>query len=210
MEEITLLAKLGEYQYMAKLIKDGELYLRPMSDFAKMDSVNGIGDKYENVTSYVSPKNPSIKIQLKDGREIPLSESSKITYVEHDCCDFLIYSMVMIDFIKTRETLKLKHPDELNKIGSGYDTLVIIYDHNEFIKRIKQAINNQWSMECRPVNYYPEKDIVLKELGPFDKRESYANQKEFRFCFECNINIPYSLKIGNLEDIAQIVQAKPV
>ena len=52
--------------------------------------------------------------------------------------------------------------------------------------------------------------IVLKELGPFDKRESYANQKEFRFCFECNINIPYSLKIGNLEDIAQIVQAKPV
>ena len=146
MEEITLLAKLGEYQYMEKLIKDGELYLRPMSDFAKMDSVNGIGDKYENVTSYVSPKNPSIKIQLKDGREIPLSESSKITYIEHDCCDFLIYSMVMIDFIKTRETLKLKHPDELNKIGSGYDTLVIIYDHNEFIKRIKQAINNQWSI----------------------------------------------------------------
>ena len=90
MEEITLLAKLGEYQYMEKLIKDGELYLRPMSDFAKMDSVNGIGDKYENVTSYVSPKNPSIKIQLKDGREIPLSESSKITYIEHDCCDFLI------------------------------------------------------------------------------------------------------------------------
>jgi hypothetical protein len=159
MEEITLLAKLGEYQYMEKLIKDGELYLRPMSDFAKMDSVNGIGDKYENVTSYVSPKNPSIKIQLKDGREIPLPESSKITYVEHDCCDFLIYSMVMIDFIKTRETLKLKHPDELNKIGSGYDTLVIIYDHNEFIKRIKQAINNQWIMECGPVNYYPEKDI---------------------------------------------------
>lgn len=207
--DIELLVKLGEYQYMERLIKDGELYLRPMSDFAKMESGNGIGDKYENMESFISPKDPSIKIIFKDGTEFPLSKSSRITYGEHACNDFLIYSMAMIDFVQSGNTLKLKYPDELNKIGSDYDTIVVVFNPQEFIRRISQAIDNSWEMECKAVNYYPEKDVILKELSPFDKRECYSHQKEFRFCFDCDIKHPFSLKIGNLEDIAQIIQAKP-
>lgn len=207
MEEIELLMKLGEYQYMKKLIKDGELYLRPISDFAKMDSAYGIGDKYENMTSSLCPKDPSIKIISKDGTELSLSKNARITYGEHSLTDYLIYSMSMVKFIKNGDILTLKHPDTLNKTGSCYDTIVIIFNPQEFIRRIERAMNNNWGMECKAVNYYPEKDIILKKLTLFDKRECYSHQNEFRFCFDCDINKPFSLQIGNIEDIAQIKQA---
>lgn len=211
MEETQLLAKLGEYQYMERLIKNGELYLRPMSEFTKMDSDNGIGDKYENIISYSSPKEPSIKIVLPDGSEFPLSKEARITYGEHSGIDYLIYCMSMIDFVKNGDILSIKNPGSLNKIGSEYDTMIIILDPNQFINRIKKAIALlTWKMKYSPVNYYPEKDVALKNLTPFDKRDCYSHQNEFRFCFDCNINKPFCLQIGSIEDIAQIVQAKPV
>lgn len=210
METIDILVKLGEYQYMQKLIKDGELYLRPISEFTKMDSTCGIGDQYENMTSYSAPKAPSIKIVFKDGTEFPLSESARITYGERSCKKYLIYSMAMVDFVKNGEALTIKYPDVLNMIGAEYDTMVMIFNPKEFIKRIEGAINDDWGMECKPVNYYAEKDVILKTLTPFDKRDSYSHQKEFRFCFDCDIDKPFSLKIGNIEDIAQIIQAKQI
>lgn len=69
---------------------------------------------------------------------------------------------------------------------------------------------NPWRITYKPINYYPEKDVAFHELSPFDKREIYSYQNEFRFCFDCNINKPYSLKIGNIEDIAQLIQVQPI
>ncbi len=210
MEEIQLLAKLGEYQYMERLIKEGELYLRPMSDFIKMDSNNGIGDKYENMISYLSPKDPSIKIVFKDGQELALSKNARITYGEHSCVDYLIYCMSMVNCVRNGDILTIKSPNKLNKIGSSYDTIVIVLDNKKFIERIINVIQeSSWRITYKPINYYPDKDVVLHKLGPFDKREIYSYQNEFRFCIDCNINKPYSLKIGNIEDIAELIQVQP-
>ena len=80
-----------------------------------MDSNDGIGDKYENMISYLSPKDPSIKIVFKDGQEFALSKNARITYGKHSCVDYLIYCMSMIDFVRNGDNLTIKSPENLNK-----------------------------------------------------------------------------------------------
>lgn len=211
MEKIQLLVKLGEYQYMERLIKNGELYLRPISEFTKMDSRDGIGYRFESMITYSCPEDPSIKIMFLDGSEFSLSKKSRITYGDHSGIDYLIYCMSMVDFVKNGDFLTIKNPNNISKIGSGYDTMIIILDTNQFINRIRRAILSfPLKMVFSPVHYYSEKNITLKNLTPFYKRKCYSYQNEFRFCFDSNIDKSFCLHIGNIEDIAVIVRAKPI
>jgi len=210
METIQLLAKLGEYQYMKRLIKYGELYLRPISDFTKIENKGGIGDKYENMISYCSPKDPTITILSKNGEKIQLPPSARIVYGEHSDRNNLVYCMTMVDFNKD-DTLTIKDSENINKIGSNYDTMVLIYNQNKLFARIEDAAKKlSWEIEYKCVNYYPEKNIIKKNLTAFDKRNSYSYQKEFRFCFSSYDDKPRTLTIGNIEDIAVIIKAQPI
>ena len=67
-----------------------------------------------------------------------------------------------------------------------------------------------YSTYYQPVNYFPEKDIARKIITPFDKREKYSYQNEFRILIECDLHTPLLIKLGSLEDIATIVYAKPL
>ncbi|MDD3507734.1 MAG: hypothetical protein PHY27_04850 [Parabacteroides sp.] len=209
MNTIKRLAKVGEYQYMERLFKFGELYFRPLSDFIKMEETYGIGDKYENMASYCSPTNPILKMKFPDGNEFSLPPSSRINYGEHSQTNYIIYSMTVIDFYKDKESFRISNPENLERIGSNYDSIVIISNYNEFINRIKIAVQIQFEeIQYGPVEYYKEIDILKNDLTPFHKRNSYSPQKEYRFCIS-NFETPMTFEIGNIEDIATLIQLQP-
>ncbi len=211
-EETTLLGKLGEPFYMKKLFYEGEIFFRPLHDFAEMDESNGIGDKLETATTYCCPPNPQITLNFSNGQKLQLPKEAKIEYHEHDSLkEGLIYCMSMVNYIIiNREILKIKETQSLERLGN-YNSMVTILNCPAFIERLKNTVNKLgYSTYYQPVNYFPEKDIARKIITPFDKREKYSYQNEFRILIECDLHTPLLIKLGSLEDIATIVYAKPL
>jgi len=213
MNTIEGLAKVGEYQYMERLLKFGELYFRPLSDFIKMEETYGIGDKYENMLSYCSPINPTLEFKFANGNVngnvFPLPTSTRIKYGKHSQINYIIYSMTVIDLYKNKESFKISNPENLERMGSNYNTIVLIHNYNEFINRIKKAVKIQFEeMQYGRVEYYKEIDVIKDDLTPFHKRNSYSHQKEFRFCIS-NFDTALILEIGNIADIATLIQLQP-
>lgn len=210
MESILLLVKLGEYRYMRRLYEDGELFLRPITDFCRMDEDDGIGDRFENVASFRCPPDPEITLNFPSSN-IVLPPSSRIMYAEYCDISGFVYSMSIVDWrVDEAKNAKIINPDALNRIGIGYDTMVVVTDCKQFIERVCAAANKDgFDMSWGPVKYYPEKDCILDDLTPFHKRDKYAYQKEFRFFLESEYTSPLTLHIGNMADIAFIYRVKP-
>lgn len=207
-KEIQLLSKIGEYQYMKKLLIKGELYFSPLKRFALMEATGGIGDKFETAVMYNCPPNPSITIRIGE-QEISLGKGAKIEYHELDLDKRgHIYCMSKVEFVYVnKDTLKLKYPQNIENLGVGYDTMIVITNTPEFLKRIHNKISEmEFSFEYNSVSYFPEKDIAHKKITPFDKRERFSYQKEFRIYIDCDHIDPFNVSIGNIEDIAMLLQ----
>lgn len=204
MGEEKLLAKLGEYSYMKRLISCGEIYMTPIAKFRSMEETDGIGDKYENSVSYSSPKSPTITIKFPWGEELQLDKKSRVTYGEISEEPGLIYCLTSISpkMIGTITAL-----EEIQKIGVGYDTMILFKDTPEFLRRIEQKLKEfGYEMYYGFVEYYSETNAIHKELTPFHKRERFSYQHEYRIYIECNNQNPLTIHIGNLEDIAYLIR----
>lgn len=206
-KEIQLLSKIGEYQYMKNLLTDGELYFSPLKRFAAMESTGGIGDKFETAVMYNYPPNPEITIKIGE-QEIPLGKGAKIEYHQLDPDKRgHIYCMSKVDFVYIdKDTLKLKYPENIEDLGVGYDTMIVITNPKEFFKRICNKISEMgYDCEYDSVSYFPEKDIAHKNVTPFDKRERFSYQSEFRIYIDCDRTDSFIVSIGNIEDIAMLL-----
>lgn len=206
-KEIQLLAKIGEYQFMQKLLKDGELYFSPLKRFAEMEATGGIGDKFETAIEYNCPPNPEITVKIGE-TEIKLHEGAQIEYHAHDHDKRgHIYCMSKVDFIYVDEdTVKIKYPQNIEDLGVGYDSMIVITNPKEFFKRICNKISEiEYDCEYDSVSYFPEKDIVRKKITLFDKRERFSYQNEFRIYIDCDRVDSFIVSIGNIEDIAMLL-----
>lgn len=204
MGESRLLAKLGEYRYMKQLVANGEVYLAPIDAFRKKEEVGGIGDKYENSISYHNPANPIITFKLPGGEDFRLSESSRITYCEHLTDVGVIYCLTALDADVQGISESL---EDIKKIGVGYDTMILFLDTPEFLKRIELKLKELgYDVYHGFVRYYPEVGVVHDKLTPFDKRERFAYQKEYRIYVDCDNPKPMTIHLGSLEDIAILVK----
>lgn len=204
MKEIKLLCKIGEFQYMSRLLKQGEIYARPLSDFSEMEEDHDIGDKYEISTKHASPPICKITLETKT-RSMPLASSTKIEYGESDLDKSgHIYSLAMIDFVWINKTeLKIKNPELIDRIGNNYDSIVIIHKPYLFFERIRKHINEMgYGISYGPVNYYSQEDSYPINITPFDKRDKYSYQSEHRIFIDYNSQKPYPFCIGSIEDIA--------
>lgn len=211
MSKSYLLAKVGEQQYMKRLFDMGEVYFRPRVDFAAMDDTNGIGDKFEAALNYYSPKNPQISIRFPWGEIMELSDKSRVQYGEHsDEINGLIYCMALVEYEAIPNGCKINIPKMIVNIGNEYDSIVVIYDVPTFIDRVKVEVERM----CKSViysdfvSYYPERDIIKKQLTPFEKIEKYAHQREYRFYIDSDLKQPLLISIGSIKDIARIIYLK--
>lgn len=197
-----LLAKLGEYNYMKKFLLEGELYFRPLNEFAKMDENNGIGDKLEIGIEYTSIKPLTAKIITKDKNIIDLHPTN-ITYYSRtqNYCGH-IYSMTKVLVNIENETLTFAEPDKLESIGN-YNTIVLITNETEFIHRVTKALSKINKLfKYGSVNYFSTNNIIHHKIDAFQKRDIYSSQNEYRFFIQSQLTEPFIIKIGNITDIA--------
>lgn len=210
----VILAKFGSLEHMTRLLKYGEVYISPRNRFAKMDAGQR-GDPDEGYSWIVTAEaQPTATITIPHTGEklsFPLQRISRSA--EHN--DFGVYCTTGLEAgayspeapKATLEQLddgkaKIWCRKDMSEFGSW---AVVFKDSNAFARRVNAAAKSRWiGMSLHPVEYVRSEAGVLN-LGPFQKRDTYSHQAEWRFLFHKTIREPFMLRLGSIEDIAILV-----
>ena len=196
-----LLVKIGRKEHMERLLKNGEVYMNSTKFFRDYEN-SEIGDTYEGA------------LYIKDGRVSEYRDnlnSEKLFCLWHynnlvPLNESIIHSEQYDDITgKARIGIDLR---KLCGFTPGEDPyMVVIKSPEEFEKRFRKACKRAKAeyRESNIVWYYNEFSVNPNiRLSPFFKREKYIKQHEFRFLAIKNTATPLILKLGSLEDIADI------
>ena len=120
-----------------------------------------------------------------------------------------LFCMHMIDIHREGNTGLLKVPSRATSFGRY---AVVILHVNEFIRRVKKAVNRAgYRLSYKRVEYYdPTTGIHTKPttLEPiFTKRNDYQEEQEFRIAIDRRLAVPTPLKldIGPIHEIAKLI-----
>ena len=106
--------------------------------------------------------------------------------------------------LKTPDVLEVKEYQIDQKVKGFGDCFLIIKNVNEFLNRIFIKLKKlNIDFEAKLVNYY-EKEKINGEVSLFQKPNNFEWQKEYRILLYINYTKPFSLRIGDLRDIAEL------
>jgi hypothetical protein len=187
------LTKVMDMQWAERLL-DGELYMRPISDFVDMsrDDPNR-GDLFEAT------------LAVTDGPIAWLPEGGPAQY--H------IYCMYCLEF--SSETQKFISPDpQLHEFGN---TAVLVVNPIEFFARLRRCFSQRSitlsSCSSKRVSYIMDAS-VQGVYDEFSKRPSYAWQHEYRLSIDSSMGLDRlawsgktvgGVRIGGMTDLAKIM-----
>lgn len=195
---VTLI-KVGEQQFMEKLIQEGEVYMQTLEHYRNLeleakDFSDGRGDAYEGIDAINQVNQLSFGDKTFDTAFTLRCKSSK-------GIKGLVYSMYgVFDGSWVDGTFVL--PECMKKMG---DSMVVITDPMVFLDRCASAIFQlKGRLLARSVSYYDEQEGDYF-LDPWLKRKQFSAQSEYRLFVPCAYNKPLALHIGALTDIAELV-----
>lgn len=197
-------AKIGQRVHMEDLLKNGTLYMNPLSEHSTFEENKVRGDEHEALFRLVQAKQCRIFAQI-DGE--PASERMEINsttgligQVKFGFPDMLTiptYSMFFPEFDKKG---RVYFDQRLWEFG---DTIVVVEDEEEFFKRLLKARDDQGiKLEATHISYV-DKESYSGEMGFFRKLKEYEYQAEWRCMAHCS-KAPLPFKLGSIEDIAKI------
>lgn len=182
--------KIGQKQYMKKLLKKGEVYFNTVDFFRKNDVDDYLrgdfaeGLKYSPLPNFRAPSLEKLGITIKNAK------------IDGDADISHLYSMYML----TNEFWEGKiHFDK--RILEFGDCAVIIKPR-EFIEKVKKA--SKYEIKYEPAVYY-KTPIIPLTLTSFSKREEFKYQNEFRFVIISSSKEAIKIRIGNISDIATMI-----
>jgi hypothetical protein len=205
------LLKLGEREFMSRLLCKGEVYMSPLGRFTTLD-VPERGDCDEGLLAKAR-KGDGVTIDMTlefDGQDIDLGTVEPNDLTLHIDSGHGIYCMCGLSSdTPTDEDLSpaLCHlegkqriwlPPKLKAFGS-YGVLIL--NNPEFVRRLEKAATaTGLTLTHGFVEYAPRKPPTL--MGPFRKYDEFKHQAEVRFLTNEKLDGPMSLMLGNLRDIA--------
>ncbi|MEX2592716.1 MAG: hypothetical protein WD426_08075 [Anditalea sp.] len=193
------LIKFGKRKYMDRLLKDGELHLKNLQYYKKIEDDGIRGDNYEGVlTIRQIPKNYILKY---GGKKVGTITSGQ--FKEEAQFMVSIYCMFGIDN-ETVENNQLYIDRRNFEFG---DTCVFIHNVREFAKRCKRVLGERYvKYEFDKVRYYNQ-HIFEGEINPapFRKRDIYKYQNEYRIAIATGHLNDVTEYIGCIEDIAKMI-----
>jgi hypothetical protein len=206
-----MLIKFGKLEHIQKLYSEGELFLNTIRYFKKLEDIKLRGDRNENITQNLQPSETTVTI---NGHEIKDFAGPITFYIpEEDKYKFThIYCMSLLSIGD-----KIVNKDRIfnEKIKEFGTHALIITNIKEFIFRLEQSLIKL--NELGDIHYkaahgkirYLDLKTHHGDMDIFHKSDIFSFQKEWRvgIAFAKNINEAYSIKIGNMEDIAVIAES---
>jgi hypothetical protein len=198
-----ILSRIGPHDRMRDLVENGNLILRRLSTYVKLEN-RVIGDPDEGLFARYTAENPSLKFTFSVGeRQFPL-EAQKLT-INSTARNHGVLCMCGIPskgdgVLYGGAILPIAQDKRMLEFG---DTLVFFKDSPEFVRRLEAAaLATGYELDARPVAYVPS--VYCGDMGPFRKLDSYAYQREWRFLTTAPISgEKLELNLGSLLDITK-------
>ncbi len=214
------------YKFQSKNIlldlqKNGHIFMKCLEYYIELEKETGdssIGDAKEALSfnssiKLVSDNNSKVidfgKCDVRIGNDI------KKPVFCLTCVDVLDY---IIDFsypiVECNPSFDKKILSAFSKTGDDLYVLMIdLYSFHDKIKSQLDKMNIQFDcgfVKYRNTNIFYKDGENITINGPFNKREIYSYQKEFRYLIEKNINCTeyFDFYIGDISDISYLCKAK--
>jgi hypothetical protein len=208
---VLALLKFGKTKHIREL-QNGILYMNPLSYFRGIEEDKSRGDKNEGLHRFLQKDSLTITIgdQIINKEDIVKPVEIRLSKVQ----DFNLFCMYAIN----SKTIKSNNfqfilDDRIYKFG---DACLAVQDGDEFINRIKLAINNKNKVLNKRIKTkgsklveYVDKKNYSGEMGIFKKFNNYSYQHEYRIAFDVpedlrNETGVFKLDIGDISDITKI------
>ncbi|MHB8793174.1 MAG: hypothetical protein ACYC6O_07530 [Thermoleophilia bacterium] len=193
-DRVLGLFKFGRREHIEELIREGLLFMNPVSYFRTLENDLLRSDKEEGATGCFPASGAKLNIEVNgqweeiatiNGSIITSDGSYKTTNI------FCMYSLM---------TSANGHIDERN-FAFG-DTCVVLKDADDFLQRVdSSARRNNIDIEHRLVSYV-SRETYRGAMDAFTKFSYFAYQSEFRIAIASDNNQPFSLRVGDLTDIS--------
>jgi hypothetical protein len=201
---VYALLKFGQKQHIQAFRNDGLLYMKPLAEFAKLESDAARGDRFEGTTEIIQPQHVG-ELRFDTGtlglgkftaKPSDLAGPIRVGLSRTASCN--VYCMFAVTKPVDGELVSSQNFE----FG---DSCVIVLNPPEFLNRfVRAATDAGVSYQHGLVEYY-DLDEYSGEIGRFRKRSSFSYQNEFRIVVEPGSTEPRELLIGSLLDITSEV-----
>lgn len=196
---IMVFLKFGQQEHVYDLYENGTVYMNTVEYFRRIEDKELRGDSFEGTIKVINSLPGTFRIPGID-REFKyhkahIEEAYKIAFGN-------IFSLYAISSYGFANPMEFKI-DERNR-GFGTHCL-LIKNVPYFINSLKEQLTNLGFKFSHGFVEYFDKDSISKDLTAFDKPLEFRYQKEFRFFVPNDKLEPISIKIGSLEDFAEVV-----
>lgn len=194
-KDVHALLKFGAHEHMEQLLKEGALYMQPISYFIALEADPWRGDKHEALTEY--HQGPGTSIVIDGKHELSHEKGLKFISIRHEeetNCNLFC----LIAITPTYREVDVRN----DNLG---DACVFIHKPGIFLERFRTAaLAAHPTMAWGPVEYVP-RATYSGPMGPFRKfAEGYEHQNEVRCLVRPGSSNSVVLKLGSLQDIAEL------
>lgn len=220
----SMLMKFGAEENLKKL-RAGQLYMKNLKyyvDLEKTTDDKDVGDKYDGQMVLQDVK---ISMYTVDTHEFIAqldtpSASMNLGYLKCPVfCMFMFDYRNHVDEHLNGDNLTIKYQftkEQLEKMPNFGDSVLIIKNGNEFVRRVKEGLLKAGYGFTRDfVQYYGFNNIEhLKQVQKnnsriaFWKRDKYSYQQEYRFLIHDFVDDYLSVEIGDISDISALLKTK--
>ncbi|MEI9948273.1 MAG: hypothetical protein WDO74_04665 [Pseudomonadota bacterium] len=202
---VLILIKFGCQEHMESLLKEGALYFETLKYFRELkdggelrgDPDEALGEIYRHsqITTFKVNAADGTHIDLLDPRHGISVERLEVRYSEADRLN--VYCMYAL----TPQSVYID--PRCLKFGTH---AVLIRDKREFLKRVHLAYKSDGTFQAfqSELVRYVDDGVHSGDFAPFCKYRPYAYQSELRLALSPPLGRPFILRIGSLEDIAEI------
>ncbi|MFO7970462.1 MAG: hypothetical protein R6U40_01785 [Desulfobacterales bacterium] len=192
---LIALFKIGRKDHMAELIREGHVFMNPLSYFAIREGEPRRSDPDEGVGFCQNAEGATLRVQ-KQGKWCNMGTLTGGIRVRNES---LAAANLYCLHARTRRDVGAVF--ELNLLNYG-DSYVLFLDADEFFQRLDEAVGEAGQELSYRLVEYVDRNSYTGPMGVFRKFSEYASDCEFRVVALPGTGQPLSLRLGNLSDIA--------
>lgn len=191
------LFKFGKRNHMEELVREGHLFMSSLSKIIAMETDELRADKNEALSYILQSEGAELHME-RDGQWMPIdSITGPFRFRKSESDSVNVFCMYAV-----RDTLVEPLVDQRNfRFG---DAFVVFIDGDEFLCRVRaEAIKKGIEIVDDSIEYVDQASYT-GPMGIFKKFSSFSYQSEFRIAIPNGNRQTFSLRVGNLSDIARI------
>lgn len=196
---VHALFKLGRAEHMRRFRELGEVYMKPLDFYRKLEKDQQRGDPYEGVSALWQPSQIG-ELRIGDHAIPPSDLAEAVRFSRDDDRTCAVFCMGAITGSSIDRHLRLGAPLVDPRNLEFGDTAIAITKMDPFLHRFRTAVERTGLGFATGTVEYLSVHAHDGEWGPFRKDQRFEHQQEWRLVVRNPPSDPFVLSLGSLED----------